>query len=146
VSDDGGEAAVLPSLSIADLTGTPVRTVDLKGRVVLLEFWATWCPPCRSTLAWLGELQKTYGDQIVVISLALESDEADVRRLAAELNIPIRWAMRTPEVLSAFGDVSAVPTLLVYGPDGRLAGAHYGATPTLHDEAERTITRALTGR
>ncbi len=142
-SSDAGEVGELPSLSITDLAGRPLRTGDLRGRVVLMEFWATWCPPCRSTLAWLGDLQKKYGDQVAVVALALESDEADVRKLEADLNIPIRWVMRSPEVLKAFGDVSAVPTLLIYGPDGRLAGAHYGATPTLHTEAERTITRAL---
>jgi thiol-disulfide isomerase/thioredoxin len=140
---DSGEVAVLPAFDLTDLSGRPVAAADLKGRVVIVEFWATWCPPCRSTLAWLGELQKRYGDNVVVLALAVESDEPDVRRLASELNVPVRWAMRTPAVLRAFGDVSAVPTLLVYGSDGRLAGAHYGATPTLHAEAESTITRAL---
>lgn len=142
-SVDSGEVATLPALAYTDLNGAPVRAADLQGKVVLIEFWATWCPPCRSTLAWLGELQKKYGDKVVVLALAVESDETDVRRLATELNVPVRWGMRSPDILKAFGDVSAVPTLLVYGTDGRLAGAHYGATPTLHDEAEATITRAL---
>jgi thiol-disulfide isomerase/thioredoxin len=142
-SADSGEVAELPTFDLTDLDGRVLPAADLKGRVVVVEFWATWCPPCRSTLAWLGDLQKRYGDKVVVLALALESDEAAVRRLATELDVPVRWAMRSPAVLRAFGDVSAVPTLLVYGPDGRLAGAHYGATPTLHDEAETTITRAL---
>lgn len=142
-SADSGEVAALPSFDLTDLSGRPVADADLKGRVVVIEFWATWCPPCRSTLSWLGELQKRYGDKVVVLALAVESDEADVRRLATELNVPVRWAMRSPAVLRAFGDVSAVPTMLIYGADGRLAGSHYGATPTLHTEAEQTITRAL---
>jgi thiol-disulfide isomerase/thioredoxin len=145
-SADSGEVSVLPTFDLTDLNGRVVAPADLKGRVVIVEFWATWCPPCRSTLAWLGALQKKYGDRVVVLALALESDEADVRRLATELDVPVRWAMRSPAVLRAFGDVSAVPTLLVYGPDGRFVGAHYGATPTLHDEAEETITRALRRR
>jgi thiol-disulfide isomerase/thioredoxin len=144
-SAESGEVAVLPPFDLTDLNGRVVSPADLKGRVVIIEFWATWCPPCRSTLAWLGELQKRYGDKVVVLALAVESEDADVRRLATDLDVPVRWAMRSPGVLKAFGDVSAVPTLLVYGPDGRLAGAHYGATPTLHDEAEKTITRALGG-
>jgi cytochrome c biogenesis protein CcmG, thiol:disulfide interchange protein DsbE len=143
---DSGEVAVLPAFSLTDLSGASVGPADLNGRVVFVEFWATWCPPCRSTLAWLGEVQKRFGDKVVVLALAVESDEADVRRLATELNVPVRWGMRSPDVLRAFGDVSTVPTLLIYGPDGRLAGAHYGATSTLHDEAELTITRALRGR
>jgi thiol-disulfide isomerase/thioredoxin len=146
VSADAGEVATLPALSLRDISGQPLKTEDLQGRVVLLEFWATWCPPCRSTLAWLGTLQKQYGDRLAVVALAVESDEADVQRLARELDIPIRWVMRSPDVLAAFGDVSAVPTMLIYGPDGQLAGAHYGASPTLHDEAVQTITRALARR
>ena len=143
---DSGEAAVMPALNFTDLNGRMVRPRDLAGKVVVVEFWATWCPPCRSTLAWLGELQKKHGDRVVVLALAVESDEPLVRRLASELNVPLRWAMRSPAMLTAFGDVSVVPTLLVYDPRGRLAGAHYGAPPTLHQDAEATIARALAAR
>jgi len=140
---DTGEAAAMPALNFTDLNGRLVRPRDLAGKVVVVEFWATWCPPCRITLAWLGELQKSHGDNVVVLALAVESDEALVRRLASDLNVPLRWAIRSPAMLAAFGDVSVVPTLLVYDTRGRLAGAHYGAPPTLHQDADATITRAL---
>ena len=138
---DSGEASVMPALNFTDLNGRMVRPRDLAGKVVVVEFWATWCPPCRSTLAWLGELQKKHGDRVVVLALAIESDEPLVRRLASELNVPLRWAMRSPAMLAAFGDVSVVPTLLVYDPRGRMAGAYYGAPPTLHQDADATIAR-----
>jgi thiol-disulfide isomerase/thioredoxin len=47
----------------------------LAGRVVLVEFWPTWCPPCRGTLGWLGELQKRYGDKLAVVAISVESQE-----------------------------------------------------------------------
>ena len=137
------EIAALPAFTLADLDGRLIAREDLAGRVVLVEFWATWCPPCRGTLAWLGELKKRHGDRIVVVTLAVESDEADVRTLAAELSLPLRWALATPELARAFGDMSAVPTLFVFDREGRTAGTFYGAPPGLHAEAEGRLASLL---
>ena len=90
--------AVLPTFTLNDLNGRPIAREDLAGRAVLVEFWATWCPPCRPTLSWLGELKKRHGDQVVVLAIAVESEEAGVRKLARDLGLPFRWAMGTPEV------------------------------------------------
>jgi thiol-disulfide isomerase/thioredoxin len=137
------ELAALPAFTLNDLDGKPILPGDLAGRAVLVEFWATWCPPCRPTLSWLGEVKKRHGDQVVVLSIAVESEEADVRELASELGLPLRWAMGTPEMARAFGDVSAVPTLLVFDGQGRAAGAFYGAPPGLHAEAEARLAALL---
>jgi cytochrome c biogenesis protein CcmG/thiol:disulfide interchange protein DsbE len=137
------ELAALPAFTLNDLDGKPVAREDLAGRAVLVEFWATWCPPCRPTLSWLGEVKKRHGGQVVVLAIAVESEEADVRKLAADLGLPLRWAMGTPEVARAFGDVSAVPTLLVFDLQGRAAGAFYGAPPGLHAEAEAKVASVL---
>jgi cytochrome c biogenesis protein CcmG, thiol:disulfide interchange protein DsbE len=140
---DTPEVAKLPAFTLSDLDGRPIAPADLAGRAVLVEFWATWCPPCRPTLSWLGELKERHGGDLVVLALAVESDEADVRRLAGELNLPLRWAIGTPEVARAFGDVSAVPTLLLFDREGRAAGAFYGAPPGLHAEAEARVAAVL---
>jgi thiol-disulfide isomerase/thioredoxin len=138
----GGVVGALPAFTLADLDGKAITRADLEGRAVLVEFWATWCPPCRSTLAWLGDIKKRHGDRVTVLAIAVESDEADVRALAAEMALPLRWAMGTPEVARAFGDVSAVPTLFVFDRGGRAAGAFYGAPPGLHAEAEAVVASA----
>jgi len=137
------EIGALPALALTDLDGRPIAREDLAGRVVLVEFWATWCPPCRGTLAWLGELKKQHGDRLAILTLALESDEADVRKLAGELKLPVRWALSTPELARAFGDISAVPTLFVFDQAGRRAATFYGAPPTLHAEAEGALASLL---
>lgn len=136
---DSGEIAQLPDVRITDLDGKTLSRQDLAGRVVLVELWATWCPPCRGTLTWLGELKRRHGDRVAVVAIAVESGEADVRKLAGELNLPFTWTMGTPEMVRAFGDVSAVPTLLVFDSEGRAAGAFYGAPPGLHAEAEAKL-------
>jgi thiol-disulfide isomerase/thioredoxin len=141
--EDVAEIAVLPAVAFADLEGRPVSREDLAGRPVLVEFWATWCPPCRGTLGWLGELRRRHGDRLAVLAVALESDEAEVRRVASQSGAPLRWAMGTPDVARAFGDVSAMPTLLLFDARGRRAGSFFGAPPGLHAEVEAKLEPLL---
>ncbi len=136
------EIAALPAFTLTDLDGRPVGPADLAGRAVLVEFWATWCPPCRPTLSWLAELRRRLGDRLAVLAIAVESDEADVRRVAAQVGAPVRFTLGTPELARAFGDVSATPTLHVFDAQGRRAASYFGAPPSLHAEVE-ALLRAL---
>ena len=131
--------AALPAVTFTDLEGRTLSRADLAGRPVLVDLWATWCPPCRATLNWLGDLKKRHGDRVAVVIIAVESPEADVRRFAGELGVPLVWTMGTPDLVRAFGDVSAVPTLLMFDAKGRAAGTFYGAPPGLHEEAEAKL-------
>jgi thiol-disulfide isomerase/thioredoxin len=143
VRPETGEVPSLPSFTLTDLDGQVVSRDSLGGRAVLVEFWATWCPPCRGTLGWLGELKKRHGDKLTVLAVAIESDEAEVRKVAKENAPGLRWAMGTPEVARAFGDVSAVPTLLLFDGEGRGRAAFYGAPPTLHAQAEAKLAAVV---
>jgi thiol-disulfide isomerase/thioredoxin len=129
----------MPALDAADLDGRPVRRADLAGRVVLVEMWATWCPPCRGTLGWLGELKKRYGDRLEVVAVAIESDPVKVKKLTGELGLPLRWVMGSPDLVRSFGDVGAVPTLFLFDGSGRTVDVFYGAPPTLHGDAETRL-------
>ena len=138
-----GEIAAFPGVAITTLDGKKVTRTDLAGKVVLVEFWATWCPPCRGTLGWLGEVKKRYGDRLTVLAIAVESQEPDVRKLTKSLDLPLTWAMGSPEMARAFGDISAVPTLFLFDRTGRTASAFYGAPPELHDRAEASVAALL---
>ena len=131
--------AEFPAVTFTDLDGRRLTREDLAGRVVLVEIWATWCLPCRPTLSWLGELKKRHGDRLAVVTVAIESSEDDVRKTAGDLGLPFFWAMGTPETIRALGDVSAVPTLLLFDRQGRTAATFFGAPPSLHAEAEAKI-------
>ncbi len=133
----------LPDFTLAALDGGRLASSTLRGKPVLVEFWATWCPPCRGTLAWLGELERRYGDRLEVVALAVESDPAAVQKVVASLDLPLRWAMASPDLALQFGDLSAVPTLFLFDAEGRTREIFYGAPPDLHARAERTLASLL---
>jgi thiol-disulfide isomerase/thioredoxin len=139
----GNAIASMPAFDAVGLDGKPVRAADLKGRIVLVEMWATWCPPCRGTLGWLGELKKRYGDRLEVVAVAIESEEKGVRKLAGELGLPLRWVMGSPELVRSFGDIGAVPTLFLFDGTGKTVDVFYGAPPTLHGAAETKLAGML---
>lgn len=139
-----GEIAALPQFTLTDLEGKPLTAEEARGRVTVVEFWATWCLPCRSTLSWLGTVKEKYGDRVAVLALAVESDEQEVRKMAGGYSPAVRWAVGTPETAQLFGDVVAVPTLLVFDRGGRTAQVFYGAPADLHTKAEALI-ESLTG-
>lgn len=87
-------------------------------------------------MAWLGEMEKKHGDRLAIVTLAVESDETAVRRIAKDLGLPIVWAMGTPEVIRSFG---SVPTHLLYDRRGKAAGAFDGAPPDLHARVESAL-------
>ncbi len=133
------ELASLSDFSIADLSGRRITSADLNGRVVLVEFWATWCPPCRSTLAWLGELKQKYGDKLEVVALAVESPEDGVRSTTKSLSPALHWAIADAPSAQAFGNITAVPTMFLFDPSGKTVRIFYGAPPDLHEQAERIL-------
>jgi thiol-disulfide isomerase/thioredoxin len=134
------EISGLPKFKLTDLSGHPLSNEQLAGRVVLVEFWATWCPPCRSTLEWLGKLQQTYGDKLAVVALAVESPEDKIRSTVSSLSPELRWAIADAPTASAFGDITSVPTMFLFDQSGKTVRVLYGAPPDLHEQAERTLS------
>jgi thiol-disulfide isomerase/thioredoxin len=142
-SGDAPEVASLPSITLSDLDGKAVASDELAGQVVIVEIWATWCPPCRSTLRWLGAVERKYGDKVTTIGLAVESPEAEVRKFARESKLPVRIAMGTPDVVDRFGTFTSVPVLFVFDREGRTAAVFHGAPKDLHARVERTLAPLL---
>ena len=133
------EITELPGFNVTDLAGRQVEAAKLKGRVVIVEFWATWCPPCLSTLSHLGEIKRRRGDTIEVIAIAVESKEPDVRALTAKLGGQVNFVMGSEELAAPFGTLGNVPRMFVFDRQGKTAGVYYGATPDLHEKLERLL-------
>jgi thiol-disulfide isomerase/thioredoxin len=138
-SEDADGPSILPSLEMRDLSGRTLTVEQLRGRPVVVEMWATWCPPCRSTLSWLGGLARSHGDRLTIVAIAVDSKEDEVRRLVGELQPTYHVVLGTPDLAQAFGTVAAVPKLFVFDGSGRRAGVVYGAPPDLHRRIEDTL-------
>jgi thiol-disulfide isomerase/thioredoxin len=141
-ADASEGAPTLPSIALTDISGAAIDPSRLTNRPVVVEMWATWCPPCRTTMAWLPSLQKQYGDRATVIAIAVDSKLEDVKKMAASFkpNYPI--VMGGPDVIKAFGAVAAVPKLIVYDARGRRSKVLYGAPPDLHEQIEAAVKSA----
>ena len=137
------ELARLPNVTLRDLAGRTITPASLAGKVVVVEFWATWCPPCRSTLQWLGELQRAHGDRVAVVAIAVESKEPEVRSLTQPMSLPYPLVMGSAELATAFGDIASVPTMFLFDAGGRTAGAFYGAPEDLHQRVGRALDALL---
>jgi thiol-disulfide isomerase/thioredoxin len=132
----------LPALSLVDLDGKAIDTTSLRGKVTIVEFWAEWCPPCRSTLSWLAETHRKVSDTVNVLGIAVESEEANIRSIVAGMKLPYPIMMGSPEVALRFGDIVAVPTLFVFDRGGKTVSVFYGAPPDLHEQVAAALTVA----
>src|ERR1700752_2786812 len=105
---------VAPAFQLNALEDKPLSLGEAKGKIVLLNFWATWCVPCRAEIPDLVDLQKRYADKLEIIALATDEDDADeVRRFVMESGINYRVAMVSDEVRRDYGGIAALPTSFV---------------------------------
>src|SRR5713101_228402 len=130
-----------PGFQLNDLDGKPLSLGAAKGKIVLLNFWATWCGPCRAEIPDLVDLQKRYADKLEIIALATDEDDADeVRRFVLESGINYRVAMISEEVRRDYGGIAALPTSFVIDAQGRIVQKHVGLNdPTIYELEVKAI-------
>ena len=137
------QTAVMPEWSLKDMEGKTVRSTDLKGKVVIVDFWATWCGPCRTEIPNFIALQKKYEKQgLVVVGLSVDEDGADVvKRFARKLGMNYPVLLSDEKTREAFGGIEAVPMTFIVDREGHIAKKHLGFTDK--DEFEKEIKPLL---
>ena len=116
-----------PPFQARDISGNALSAADWKGKVVLLNFWATWCEPCRQELPELISLQTQYKDRLQIIGISEDDDPpAKVLQFAQRQGINYPIVMATSELTDAYGGVPALPTSFVIDTQGRVVQRHTG--------------------
>ena len=133
----------MADVKMTDVDGHAISTASLKGKVVIINFWATWCPPCRAEIPDLIKLQNKYKDQLQIIGISDDDDPpAVVKKWADEhgMNYPI--VMSNDDLRKVFIGVSALPTSFILSPESKMMIRHVGMLQAPVTEAE---TRRLAG-
>ena len=116
-----------PAFTVKDLDGRDITPASLRGKVVIVNFWATWCGPCRAEIPDLVALQEHYKDTLQIIGISEDEGGVDaVKRFAAEHKINYPVAMTTPEIEKLFPGISALPTSFIIDRESRIVQKHVG--------------------
>jgi len=131
-----------PDLKLTTLDGKPLTIAALQGKVIFLNFWATWCGPCRAEIPDLIALQDRYKGRLQIIGLNVDDEEADIRQYVEETGVNYPVAMTSNDVRIQFGGIPALPTSFVLDTEGRVVQKHVGLwNPAVYE----TEVRALLG-
>ena len=119
-----------PDFALSDAQGKSMRLADFKGKVVLLDFWATWCGPCKIEIPWFIEFQRQYKDRgFSVIGVSMDEDGWQAVRPFVErvkMNYPV--VLGNDQTAAAFGGVEVLPTTFIIDREGRIVASHEGLT------------------
>jgi peroxiredoxin len=132
-----------PDFVLSDLQGRSVKLSDLRGKAVVLNFWATWCPPCKEEIPWFVELQKRYGAeglQVVGVSMD-DGDQKDVEKFAAENSINYPVLLGKDKVADQYGGIDYLPTTFYIDRNGVVMDRVFGQPG--RDEIEQSVKRAI---
>lgn len=144
--EPSGAGNIAPGFTLSDINGNKVRLSDLKGRVVMVEFWATWCPPCRESAPVLNGLYKKYRDRgftLLAVSIDKGQDvNADVSSFVKELSISYPVLIDTDDVYLSYKVIN-VPSSFMLDKNGRIAHSHVGNLPGMAESLTKEIEALL---
>jgi thiol-disulfide isomerase/thioredoxin len=125
-----------PAWQLKDLDGNVVSSDQFKGKVVVVDFWATWCPPCRAEIPGYVSLQQKYAkDGLVIVGVSVDQDPpAKVKKWVDAHNVSYTIVMQDDDVTTAFGGMDAIPTTFLIDRDGNIRDKKVGAEPTAEYE------------
>lgn len=135
-----------PDFELTSLDGRRVKLSDFRGKAVLLNFWATWCSPCKVEMPWFVDLQNKYGnDGLVVLGVALDDTDSDkIAKFASEMGVNYPVLLGTDKVSEDYGNVQYLPTSFYIDRDGKIVGKGTGLLA--RSEVEQNVQKALASR
>lgn len=135
---------VAPDLSAMTTDGKPARLAELRGKTVWLDFWASWCGPCRQSFPWMNAMQEKYaGSGLAIVAVNVDKKRADADRFLAE--VPARFPLAfdaegaTPNAYA----IKGMPTSILIDRDGRVVAVHNGFRNDERDALEASIASSV---
>ena len=124
-----GQQHLAPNFVLPQLDGTPLRLSSYRGKVVLLDFWATWCDPCREETPHFVELQKQYADRgLQIIGVSMDDTSDPVRDFYRQFHMNYPVVMGNAKTGEAYGGVLGLPIIFLLERDGRIVAKYMGST------------------
>jgi peroxiredoxin len=119
-----------PEFSLKDANGQTVHLADYKGKVVLLDFWATWCGPCKVEIPWFMEFEKQFkGEGFAVLGVSMDEDGwTAINPYVKNMKMNYRVLLGNDQVSTAYGGLDSLPTTLLIDRDGGIASVHVGVS------------------
>jgi peroxiredoxin len=119
--------SIAPDFSLQDLDGQPLNLASYRGKVVLLDFWATWCGPCRDEIPHFAQLQDKYRQQgLQVIGISMDDGPKPVREFYQKVGMNYPVALGNEKIAEAYGGVLGLPIAFLIGRDGRIHAKYIG--------------------
>jgi thiol-disulfide isomerase/thioredoxin len=137
------KATLAPDFSLESVDGKSMKLSDLRGKAVLLNFWATWCSPCKIEMPWFVELQNQYGaDGLQIVGVAMDdASKEDIAKFAKDMGVNYPILIGKEAVGDAYGGVPALPETFFIGRDGKVVDKIIGLKGK--SEIEDSIKKAL---
>jgi cytochrome c biogenesis protein CcmG/thiol:disulfide interchange protein DsbE len=117
-----------PDFTVHDLSGKPVKLSDFRGKVVLLDFWATWCGPCKMEIPWFMEFERKYKDRgFAVLGVSMDDDGwPTIKPFVKDIGMNYRVVLGNDQTGDLYGGIEALPTAFLIDREGRVAIEHVG--------------------
>jgi len=136
-----------PGFSLKDADGQTVHPADYKGKVVLLDFWATWCGPCKVEIPWFMEFERQFKDQgFAVVGVSMDEDGwTAIKPYVKDMKMNYRVLLGNDEVSTAYGGLDSLPTTLLIDRQGKIAAVEFGVSKG-KEEFKNAIVQLLEAR
>jgi cytochrome c biogenesis protein CcmG, thiol:disulfide interchange protein DsbE len=134
-----------PAFDLPSTSGN-LKLADFKGKWVYVDFWASWCGPCRQSFPWMNEMQAKFGDKLKIIGVNVDTKRADADKFLAQT--PAKFALvfddkgATPKAYN----IPGMPSSVLVAPDGTVAWVHKGFNEDLAKELEGKLAKAISGK